>query len=118
MPYSKFILVFSLYFFTGLIFILALASERRAFCHTVCWMAPFMVIGTKIRNLFRWPALHLRANKDKCKNCLDCTKVCVMSLDVNGMVQKGSMVNSESCGDSCPEGVIRYSFRKGKMKFL
>ncbi len=104
------------YFFIGLITTLSLTAGRRAFCHYGCWMAPFMVIGTKIRNLFRWPGLHLKGNKDKCKNCKTCTKNCPMSLDVNYMVQKGSMKNTEcilcgTCVDGCPQSVIRYAFR-------
>jgi len=102
----------------GLITVLALTAGKRAFCHYGCWMAPFMVIGTKIRNKFKWPALHLMANKDICRNCKTCTKNCPMSLDVNHMVQKGSMINSEcilcgTCVDGCPEGVIKYTFSIG-----
>jgi ferredoxin len=38
-----------------------------------------------------------------------------MSLEVQEMVEKGRMENSEcvlcgQCVDSCPQGVIRYSF--------
>ena len=49
----------------GLIVGLALAAGRRSFCHHGCWMAPFMILGTKIRNIFKWPALHLKADKDE-----------------------------------------------------
>lgn len=103
----------------GLIVIPSFAAGKRAFCHYICWMAPFMVIGTKIRNLFRWPALRLKADEDKCINCKACTKNCPMSLDVNGMVQKGSMKDSEcilcgTCVDVCPKEVIRYSFSGGE----
>ena len=77
-----------------------------------------MVIGTKIRNLFRWPALRLKANKDECISCKTCTKNCPMSLNVNEMVQKSSMRNSEcilcgTCVDVCPNGVVKYSFGGG-----
>ena len=45
----------------ALFLVLSLTVSRRAGCHTVCWMAPFMVIGRKIRNVFAWPSLrHLR----------------------------------------------------------
>lgn len=102
----------------GLIAIPALAVGKRAFCHYGCWMAPFMVIGTKVRNVFSWPALHLKSDKTKCGNCKTCTQNCPMSLDVNAMVQKGSMVNSEcilcgTCVDGCPKDAISYSFRSG-----
>jgi len=104
------------YGLVGLIVVLSLTAGKRAFCHYVCWMAPFMIIGTKMRNFFKWPALHLETDKDKCINCETCSKNCTMSLDVNGMVQKGSMKNSEcilcgECVDGCTQGAIRYSFQ-------
>jgi len=72
----------------------------------------------KIRNVLKWPALRLKADTDRCVNCKSCTTNCPMSLDVNGMVQRGDMENSAcilcgSCVDICPEGVIHYSFSGG-----
>jgi len=101
------------------IFLLSIFAGRRAFCHYGCWMAPFMIIGRKIRNALNTPALRLVAEKDRCINCKKCTQGCPMSLDVNGMVQAGSMENSEcilcgNCIDTCPKNVIRYSFSRGK----
>ena len=103
----------------GLFLILSLTVGRRAGCHTFCWMAPFMIIGRKIRNLFGWPSLRLQASAGVCTDCKTCTSNCPMSLDVNGMVQKEAMENSEcilcgSCIDGCPSGAIRYRFSSGK----
>jgi polyferredoxin len=103
----------------GIFVILALVIGRRAACHYICWMAPFMIIGRAIRNVFAWPALRLKAETEACTDCKRCTRECPMSLDVNGMVQKGAMENSEcilcgTCVDGCPQGVIRYSFSAGK----
>ena len=101
----------------GLIAGLALAAGKRASCHTICWMAPFMIIGRKIRNSVNWPSLQLVADKEKCVNCKVCNQKCPMSLAVESMVQQNSMENSEcilcgSCVDSCPKQVIKYSFGK------
>jgi ferredoxin-type protein NapH len=109
------------YFFVGLIFLMALTAGKRAFCHYVCWMAPFMVIGTKIRNFFGWPALHLRADKESCVDCKLCDKRCPMSLDVSSMVREENMENSEcvlcgSCVDACSKGSIRFAFWPRKRK--
>jgi polyferredoxin len=98
---------------------LAVVFGRRAACHTVCWMAPFMILGRKIRNLFRWPALRLRAGADVCIDCKRCNQACPMSLDVNGMVHANTMEHSEcvlcgSCIDICPQDVIEYTFSSGK----
>jgi len=92
---------------------------RRAMCHYLCWMAPFMIIGQKIGDLLKIPRVHLSTKRDDCINCMSCTKNCPMSLEVNDMVQKGDLTNSEcilcgTCIDVCPKSVIKYDFGKGK----
>jgi ferredoxin-type protein NapH len=98
--------------------ILSFAVGKRAMCHYVCWMSPFLIGGRKFRNLFKWPSLRLKAQQDKCIDCKTCNKKCPMSLDINGMVKSGMMENSEcilcgTCVDNCNKGVIKYSFSKG-----
>ena len=98
---------------------LAVIFGRRASCHSICWMAPFMILGRKLRNLVRWPALRLVAEPDRCSECLTCTRNCPMSLDVSGMVQRADMEDSEcilcgSCVDGCTRGAIRFSFSTGR----
>ncbi len=84
---------------------------RRAGCHYLCWMAPFMIIGRKISNALHGPALRLRAQPDRCISCGACTRNCPMSLEVQQMVQANDMENSEcilcaTCIDVCPTGTI------------
>jgi len=103
----------------GLIAGIALAAGKRASCHTICWMAPFMIIGRKIRNGINLPALQLVANRNDCIDCKICSRNCPMSLDVNSMVQNEAMEDSEcvlcgSCADSCPKKAIRFSFGNKK----
>jgi polyferredoxin len=110
---------FIYYIVIGLFVGLAVFAGRRAGCHTVCWMAPFMMIGRWIRNRFGWASLRLTADASACADCKRCTRNCPMSLDVNGMVQVERMENSEcilcgTCVDNCPESAIRYSFSGGK----
>jgi len=100
---------------------LALLFGRRASCHYICWMAPFMILGCRIRNLLKWPALRLRADFQKCIKCSKCTEVCSMSLQVQQMVESGSMEDPEcilcgECVDTCPKDVIRYSFSGGSRR--
>jgi polyferredoxin len=102
----------------AVIMVPALFGGRRTMCHSICWMAPFMILGRRLRNLIRWPALRLKAETEKCAACGTCTRNCVMSLEVQGMVEKSRMENSECvlcgrCVDGCPQGVIRYSFSRG-----
>jgi polyferredoxin len=96
----------------------AMAAGKRAGCHTVCWMAPFMVAGRWIRNRFAWPSLRLRGDAEACTACGRCTQACVTGLDVEAMVKAGAMENYEctlcgECVDSCPKKAIRYSFSSG-----
>jgi polyferredoxin len=98
---------------------LAVFVGRRAGCHTICWMAPFMMIGRWIRNRFGWPSLRLVADTASCADCKKCTSNCPMSLDVNAMVQIGKMENPEcilcgTCVDNCAKKAIRYSFSAGR----
>ena len=111
---------FLIYYIIVFLFLgLAAVLGRRAGCHTICWMAPFMILGRKLRNLVRWPALRLVAETDRCTDCLSCTRHCPMSLDVNGMVQRGDMENAEcilcgNCVDTCTKDAIHFSFSAGK----
>ena len=107
------------YIVVGLFVALPLIAGRRAACHIICWMAPFMIMGRKLSSLFSWPALRLRAQTAKCIPCRNCTQGCPMSLGVDAIVQAGAMENSEcilcgSCVDTCPQEVIRYAFARGK----
>lgn len=95
---------------------IALVAGRRAACHTICWMAPFMIIGSKIKSRFGYPSLRLSSDKNHCVQCNQCSKNCPMSLNVTEMVQNESMTNTEcilcgSCVDTCPKNVINYSWK-------
>ena len=94
---------------------------KRGFCHYFCPWGVLNIVGTKIKNFFKWPSLHLKAAPDKCKKCRTCDKNCPMSLEVRTMVQAGSMDNTEcilcgTCLDNCPNGVIKYSLSHKKDK--
>jgi ferredoxin-type protein NapH len=103
----------------GIFLLLSLGLGRRGGCHSICWMAPFMILGRKIRNLFAWPAFRLRAKSEQCIQCKKCTQNCPMSLEVHRMVEQGAMENSEcilcaTCADVCPQDVISLVFQSGK----
>jgi polyferredoxin len=98
-----------------LIVLPAFIFGRRSFCHHLCWMAPFMILGRKIRNFFQWGSLQLQSNADSCKHCHACTQVCPMSLPVEDMVLQRNMENSEcilcgSCVDGCQQHAIAFSW--------
>ena len=111
---------FTYMIYYGIILLVAvphLTMGKFAFCHYVCWMAPFMVIGTKVSDWLKLPGLHLKSNKEICTGCKICSVKCPMSLDVKRMVECGDMRNTEcvlcgECIDHCPKKAIVYSFKK------
>ncbi len=118
-PDRPIMIAYIIYYFILLLFVLIpILVGKKAACHTLCWMAPFMIIGRWIRNRFGWASLRLTADASACTNCQQCTAHCPMSLDVNQMVQTGKMENTEcilcgNCVDQCQKKVIRYSFSRG-----
>ena len=94
------------YSFILLIAGLSFGVGRRSFCHHVCWMAPFMVLGQKLRDAFKMPGLRLRAQPDLCINCKRCTNACPMSLDVESLVAKKDMKHVNVVDGSIPHEVI------------
>jgi ferredoxin-type protein NapH len=103
----------------SLFVLLSAIIGRRAGCHTICWMAPFMVVGRKIRNILAWPSLRLRTEKQKCIQCERCTKACPMSIEVMDLVQGENLETQDcilcgSCADACPKDVIHFAFKPGK----
>jgi ferredoxin-type protein NapH len=100
-----------------LIVLPAFTVGKRSFCHHLCWMAPFMILGRKIRNNFQWPSLLLLVDPDTCKHCHTCSENCPMSLPVEKMVQQNSMENTEcilcgTCVDGCKEEAITFGWRE------
>jgi len=91
------------------------AVGKRSFCHHICWMSPFMILGRKLRNTAGWPSLRLKAASKMCTHCHNCTENCPMSLPVESMVKQEKMENAEcilcgNCVDVCESGVLKYSF--------
>ncbi|HIJ79929.1 MAG: 4Fe-4S binding protein [Desulfobulbaceae bacterium] len=111
------------YFFVLLLLIVlpAFIVGKRSFCHHLCWMAPFMIIGRKIRNYFNWPSLQLTSTPDACKHCYTCSKQCPMSLPVEEMVKRQHMEHAEcilcgTCVDACKQGVINFNWGRAGNK--
>jgi polyferredoxin len=112
---NNYVVLFSLY---AVLMVLVLAVGTRSFCHHVCWISPFMVIGRRARNVFRWPSLRLKADKKRCIECGRCASVCPMGLGVLQMTREENMENAEcilcgGCADDCPKEAIRFSFSRG-----
>lgn len=101
-----------------LVFVPSVLFGRRVFCHYFCWMAPFMVLGTKLRRVFHLPGLHIKVkNQSACISCGKCDRECPMGVKVTAAVTEGHVKSMEciqcgACVDGCPKGVLSYSLEK------
>ncbi len=104
-----------------LIFTPSVLFGKRAFCHYFCWMAPFMVLGTKLRKLLHLPGVHIRSKaKHRCVSCGRCNNACPMGIDVvnemkDDVIGDPECIQCGACVDSCPKGCLSYGMieRKG-----
>ena len=100
-----------------LIVLPAFLFGKRSFCHHICWMAPFMILGRKMSKHLHFSALRLKSNSEICKHCHTCSENCPMSLPVEEMVNRNKMENKEcilcgTCVDGCEQGAIKYDWGK------
>ncbi len=84
-----------------LVFLPSVLFGKRIFCHYFCWMAPFMVLGTKLRKFLHLPGIHIKSKeRNKCISCGKCNKVCPMGIHVVSEIRNGVIDNLEciQCG--------------------
>lgn len=104
------------YVVVALIFlVLATALGKRGACHTICWIAPFMILGRMLGKALRIPSLRMSTEPESCGHCGKCTKACPMSINVEADVRSGVVLDSDcivcgTCADVCRSNAIRYSF--------
>ncbi|MCR5764222.1 MAG: 4Fe-4S dicluster domain-containing protein [Treponema sp.] len=96
----------------------ALIHGKRANCHYICWMAPFMIVGYKLGRLLHLPQLQIKADKEKCLYCKKCEKACPMSLKITEFLTQGEINSAECilCGEcisACKSSVLKYRMNKG-----
>lgn len=105
-----------------LIFLPAALFGKRIFCHYFCWMAPFMVLGTKLRKTLHLPGIHIRSREsDKCITCGKCNKVCPMGVNVvnesrSGVIDNLECIQCGACADHCPKHVLSYGMIERREK--
>ena len=91
----------------------ALFWGRRAGCHAYCWMAPFLILGTKLGKQMGIAQLSPHRLSEECISCDACANVCPMSLDVSELIKTGSMEHPECvscarCVEACKIGVLTF----------
>ena len=96
----------------------ALIIGRRAGCHALCWMAPFMIAGERIARTLKIPRLHLAADPGACTDCGRCGRGCPMSIEIGELVRSGDPESVDcilcgACVDGCVSGAVRYVFDRG-----
>lgn len=114
--------IYNYVIYYGVIFLVlipAVLFGKRIFCHYFCWMAPFMVIGTKIRHFLHLPGLHIISEKEKCISCKKCNQNCPMGLNVVELVRDDHDFGAEciqcgSCVDHCPRKALSYGLKRGR----
>lgn len=99
-----------------LILVPALFLGKRSFCHYLCWMAPFMILGYKLGRRLHLPQLRVKARGETCISCKKCSKVCPMGLPVEEMATKnqdltGECIQCGACLDICPKDVLKYTWK-------
>lgn len=119
--FGQFIFYFGIIGSVAILF--TLVGGKRSFCAYACPMGVLGVIGTKIKNALRYPSLHLEADIEKCTNCKQCSKNCVMGLEVNDLVQSSDMYHSDcilcgNCVKTCPQNTIHYAWKWKSKKSL
>ena len=99
----------------ALFFVPNLFLGKRAMCHCICWMAPFMIVGEKAGAALHAPQLHVEADPGKCVSCGLCDKACPMSLPVSELLEAGAIAHSEciqcgACCDACRKDALKLTF--------
>jgi len=102
-----------LFVFFGLTVIIG----KRAGCHGICWMSPFLAGGYLSGRFLRLPGLRIVARPSKCAGCKTCDEHCPMSIPVSKYVTTGKIGSLDcilcgQCVDGCPNKVLAYGLRR------
>lgn len=95
-------------------FALSLLLGKRGACHSICWMSPFLVAGTKLGRLLKIPQIRINASTDQCIDCKKCNVKCPMSIQVSNQVKLGRINTTDcilcgECVDICPKKVLKFN---------
>ncbi|WP_304508041.1 4Fe-4S binding protein [Anaerotignum sp.] len=105
-----------------IIYLFTLLTGRRGMCHSLCWMAPFMIIGEKLADVLYIPRFRLKAKPEDCVSCGKCSRNCPMGLDVVEMVKSGNLdsvecINCLECVDGCHKKAISFGIWQKQQQY-
>ncbi len=87
-----------------------------ASCRYICWIAPFLILGRRVRDLARLPGLRIAIKPESCSECERCREVCPM--DVPMISQAATSIRSNDCilcgdcVDACQTHALRFTFSR------
>ncbi len=87
-----------------------------ASCRYICWIAPFLVLGRRIRDFVRSPGLRVAIKSDACSGCQRCRDVCPMNVQM--LLERETSIRSDdcilcgNCVDVCPEQALRFALSR------
>ena len=108
--YITYYMVLAIFIVPNLVF------GKRASCHSVCWMSPFLEAGFLFGRLLKFRQLRIISDKDICVHCRKCNIICPMSINVMEELNTGKIATKDcilcgECVDICPKKVLQYSIR-------
>ena len=97
-------------------FALTIWLGKRGACHSICWMSPLIVAGSKLGKFLHIPRLKITSAPENCIACKKCDTKCPMSIPVSQALKDGSIQSSDcilcgECVDVCPKDVLHYHVR-------
>lgn len=87
-----------------------------ASCRYICWIAPFLILGPRIRDFLRLPGLRIGIKPQSCSGGERCRDVCQMRVNVFAGVERS--IRSEdcilcgNCVDVCHEQALRFTLSR------
>ncbi len=96
--------------------VLGAAFGAWASCRYICWIAPFLILGNRIRNYLVLPGLRVALRSESCSGCETCREACPMRVELEtlatGPIRDGNCILCGQCVDTCPSGAVRFVWKK------